>query len=100
MGWVMGRFRLGPRDAVVWKHSRWRHLSQSGLAWPTSSAWPDASSGQLRAPKPFGPECRYLPEWDWYDISAHLRCTRWGAVGYVDTRLNWAEVIDFNKGVA
>jgi hypothetical protein len=40
-----------------------------------------------------------LPDWDWYDISAHLRCTKCGTVGYVDTRLNWSEVIDFNRGV-
>jgi hypothetical protein len=40
-----------------------------------------------------------LPDWDWYDISAHLRCTECGAVGWVDTRLDWSEVIDFNKGV-
>jgi hypothetical protein len=40
-----------------------------------------------------------LPEWGWYDISAHLKCTECGAVGYVDTRLNWSEVIDFNKRV-
>jgi hypothetical protein len=40
-----------------------------------------------------------LADWDWYQISAHLRCTKCGTVGYVDTRLNWSEVIDFNKGV-
>lgn len=40
-----------------------------------------------------------LPDWDWYDISAHLKCTACGAVGYVDTRLDWSEVIDFNKGI-
>jgi len=40
-----------------------------------------------------------LPEWDWYDISAHLRCTKCGTAGYVDTRLNWSEVINFNKGI-
>ena len=40
-----------------------------------------------------------LPEWDWRDISAHLKCTKCGTVGYVDTRLNWSEVIDFNKGI-
>ena len=40
-----------------------------------------------------------LPEWDWYDISAHLKCTKCGAIGYVDTRLNWSEVINFKKGV-
>jgi len=39
------------------------------------------------------------PEWDWYDISAHLKCTKCGTVGYVDTRLDWSEVIDFNKGI-
>jgi hypothetical protein len=26
-----------------------------------------------------------LPSWDWTDISAHLRCTVCGTVGYVDT---------------
>ena len=40
-----------------------------------------------------------LPDGDWQDISAHLRCTRCGTVGYVDTRMDWSEVIDFNKGV-
>jgi hypothetical protein len=40
-----------------------------------------------------------LPEWDWYDISAHLKCTKCGSVGYVDTRLNWSDVINFNKGI-
>jgi hypothetical protein len=38
-----------------------------------------------------------LPEWDWYDICAHLRCTKCGSVGYVDPRPNWSDVIDFNK---
>jgi hypothetical protein len=54
-----------------------------------------------------GPRCHHnaslnisdLPEWGWHDISAHLKCTECGAVGYVDTRLNWSEVIDFNKRV-
>ena len=40
-----------------------------------------------------------LPAWDWYDICAHLRCTKCGSVGWVDPRPNWCEVIDFNKGV-
>jgi hypothetical protein len=40
-----------------------------------------------------------LPDWDWHDISAHLKCTGCGTVGYVDTRVNWSEVINFNKGV-
>jgi hypothetical protein len=35
----------------------------------------------------------------WQEISAHLRCTVCGTVGYVDTRNNWSEVINFNKGV-
>jgi hypothetical protein len=38
-----------------------------------------------------------LPDWHWQDISAHLRCTKCGAIGYVDTRLNWSEVIDSNS---
>jgi hypothetical protein len=40
-----------------------------------------------------------LPEWDWYDISAHLRCTKCDTVGYVDTRVDWSEVVNLNKGV-
>ena len=40
-----------------------------------------------------------LPEWDWQEISAHFRCTECGTVGYVDTRMDWSEVIDFNKGI-
>ena len=40
-----------------------------------------------------------LPEWDWREISAHLRCTECGTVGYVDAPLDWSEVIDFNKGI-
>ncbi|QIG91968.1 MULTISPECIES: hypothetical protein [unclassified Bradyrhizobium] len=38
--------------------------------------------------------------WDWHDISAHLKCTACGKVGWVDTRLDWGEVIDFAKGVS
>jgi hypothetical protein len=30
-----------------------------------------------------------LPDWDWYDISAHLKCTECGAVGWVDVRLGF-----------
>ena len=41
-----------------------------------------------------------LPDWDWYDISAHLKCSRCGTVGYVDTRMDWTEVVDFNKGIS
>jgi hypothetical protein len=29
--------------------------------------------------------------------SRHLKCTKCGAMGYVDTRLNWSEVIDFHR---
>ena len=56
---------------------------------------------------PQGPRCHHsaakklddLPEWDWYDISAHLKCTKYGSVGWVDTRPNWSDVINFNKGI-
>jgi hypothetical protein len=41
-----------------------------------------------------------LPDWDWREISAHFRCTKCGTVGYVDTRMDWTEVIDFNKGIS
>jgi hypothetical protein len=40
-----------------------------------------------------------LPEWDWYEISAHLRCTKCDSVGFVDTRRDLSEIINFNKGV-
>ena len=40
-----------------------------------------------------------LPEWDWYYISAHLRCTHCDSVGYVDTRRDLSELVDFNKGI-
>jgi hypothetical protein len=58
-------------------------------------------------PERGGPVCGHhaelkladLPDWDWRDISAHLRCTKCGTVGYVDTRVNWSEVINFNKGI-
>lgn len=40
-----------------------------------------------------------LPKWDWSDISAHLRCTVCCTVGHVDTRVDWSEVIDFNKRI-
>jgi hypothetical protein len=40
-----------------------------------------------------------LPDWDWYDISAHLKCTECGAVGWVCTRPDWTEVINFSKGI-
>jgi hypothetical protein len=54
-----------------------------------------------------GPRCWHnarvpldrLPDWDWYDICAHLKCTKCGSVGWVDPRPNWPEVIDFNKGI-
>jgi hypothetical protein len=47
------------------------------------------------------PEVRLddLPDWDWYDICAHLKCTQCGSIGWVDPRPNWCEVINFNKGV-
>ena len=40
-----------------------------------------------------------LPDWDWQEISAHFRCTVCSTVGYVDTRVDWSEVIDFNEGI-
>lgn len=41
-----------------------------------------------------------LPDWDWYDVSAHLKCTACGKVGWVDTRLDWGQVINLAKGVS
>jgi hypothetical protein len=40
-----------------------------------------------------------LPDWQWPDILAHLKCTNCGSVGWVDPRPNWGEVIDYNRGV-
>ena len=40
-----------------------------------------------------------LPDWEWPDILAHLKCTKCGSIGWVDPRPNWSEVIDFDKGV-
>jgi hypothetical protein len=39
-----------------------------------------------------------LPDWNWYDISAHLKCTKCGVVGWVCNRPDWTEVINLNKG--
>src|SRR5258706_12103392 len=36
---------------------------------------------------------------DWREISAPLRFSVCGTVGYVDTRNNWSEVINFNKTI-
>lgn len=41
-----------------------------------------------------------LPDWGWYDICAHFKCTRCGSVGWVDPRPNWSEVINYSKGVS
>ncbi|WP_029085239.1 hypothetical protein [Bradyrhizobium sp. th.b2] len=41
-----------------------------------------------------------LPKWNWQDISAHLKCTACGKVGWVDTRPDWGEVINYAKGVS
>jgi hypothetical protein len=57
--------------------------------------------------RPASPRCYHsaavrlddLPDWEWYDICAHLKCTECGSVGWVDPRPNWSDVIDFNKGV-
>ncbi len=51
------------------------------------------------------PRCRHvgririadLPDSDWHDISARLKCTACGSVGYVSTMVDWTEVIDFTK---
>lgn len=40
-----------------------------------------------------------FPDWSWEDISAHLKCTKCGAIRYVDTRVNWSEKVNFSKGV-
>jgi hypothetical protein len=63
--------------------------------------------GPAELPKGYHSRCHHngrinladLPDWDWYDISAHLKCTKCGSVGWVATRLDWSEVINFDKGV-
>jgi hypothetical protein len=49
-------------------------------------------NGRLRVAK--------LPPWDWHDISAHLKCTVCGSVGWVDTRLDSSAVIEFDMGIS
>jgi len=39
-----------------------------------------------------------LPDWGWYDVCAHLKCTQCGSVGWVDPRPNWTEGIEYSKG--
>jgi hypothetical protein len=39
-----------------------------------------------------------LPDWDWSEIAAHLKCSECNNVGWVDTRLAWSEVINFKQG--
>ena len=41
-----------------------------------------------------------LPDWDWHDISVHLKCTACGKVGWVDTRMDGGEAINFARGVS
>jgi hypothetical protein len=41
----------------------------------------------------------HLPDWQWPDILAHLKCTKCGSVGWVDPSPNWGEFINYNKGV-
>jgi hypothetical protein len=53
----------------------------------------------------FGGECHHigrlaladLPDWDWCDIGAHLKCSVCDSVGYGDTRLDWSKIYDFSK---
>jgi hypothetical protein len=64
--------------------------------------------GPERLPNGYHSRCHHndrlrlteLPDWDWYDISAHLKCTACGTVGWVDTRVYWSEAVDFNKGIS
>jgi hypothetical protein len=39
-------------------------------------------------------------DWDWYDICAHLKCSRCGSVEWVDPRPNWSEVVNYNQGIS
>lgn len=38
-----------------------------------------------------------LPRERWDVIAPHFRCTECGAVGYVDLRVDWGEIVDFDK---
>lgn len=50
-----------------------------------------------------GPRCDHkadvpfdrLPPSSWAEVSARLKCTRCGSVGFVDVRLDWSEIVDF-----
>jgi hypothetical protein len=41
-----------------------------------------------------------LPDWDWSDVCAHLKCSKCGSVGWVDPRPIWCEVVNYNKGIS
>jgi hypothetical protein len=92
----------------------WRRKPSSHLRYWTGPVDPNAGFKTLlvfclgpEIPSSYHDRCHHsgrlnladLPPWDWVDISAHLRCTACGTVGYVDTRLDWGEVINFNKGI-
>ncbi len=38
-----------------------------------------------------------VPRKLWQEVGPHFRCTECGSVGYVDLRVDWAELIDFSK---
>jgi hypothetical protein len=41
-----------------------------------------------------------LPDCDWFDMSAYPLYTHCGPVGFVETRRDLSEVINFNKGIS
>jgi hypothetical protein len=63
------------------------------LRWPSRSR----SSAAVLAQRHHSLDS--LPDWQCYDICAHLKWTKCGSVGWVDPRPNWPEVINFNKGI-
>jgi hypothetical protein len=65
-------------------------LSRAGRSAKRSSALPPQRPAEVERPAGLG-LVRYQ--------RAHLRCTKCGTVGFVDTRVDWTEVINFNKGV-
>ena len=94
----------------------WRKKPYSGLRY-----WPDGTPTTAKAAgyktilvycvgPPVGdqrPRCWHsaavklddLPDWQWPDILAHLKCTQCGSVGWVDPRPKMGEVVNYNKGV-
>ena len=89
----------------------YRRKPASWLRYPSGSVLATRASGftcmtmHCLGPAREAPRCWHqadvplarLPDWLWSEIGPYMRCTQCEAVGYVDMRVNWGELIDFNR---